>query len=529
MSGERPSFGPLDRAKAALAGGQVQTAARLAAEALSRNEADPEAWLVQSEIALRGGDLKAALAAADRAVGLSARAEARAWIQKARCHSLMDDHPAALAAATGAETAGVTRQEDFVALGALLVRCDAHEAARRNFQAALELDPDSHEAWRGLAAVLRFLGRGEEAEAACDRVLAQDPFDAEIQNLRSSLRRQTSERNHAEELSAILNSGRLDWRGAVQAAYALAKEYEDLGEWALSFRNLEFGARTRRAHTRYDAADDIRVFDAIMAAFPEPPAERGDGCPDETPIFVLGMPRTGTTLVERIISSHSRVASAGEPNDFALQMLHLIRAAPGAAGLDRLDLPRAARDLPMRDWGEAYVAALRQRAGEADRIIDKLPLNFLYAGYIHLALPNAKIVHVRRHPMDACYAMLKFLFSNAYPFSYDQRELGEYYAAHLRLMDHWRRVLPPGRLIEVDYEALVADQEAQSRRLIAELGLDWEDACLRFHENRAASTTGSASQVRERIYDASVGRWRRFEDELQPLADTLRAHGVDIG
>jgi hypothetical protein len=237
---------------------------------------------------------------------------------------------------------------------------------------------------------------------------------------------------------------------------------------------------------------------------------------------VLGLPRSGTTLVDRILSSHSKVASLGEIQDFALV---LIEGAGQAR--DKADLIRRSAAMDHAALGRAYRSRIAERDPRALFAIDKTPLNFLYIGLIALALPNARIVHVRRGAMDGCYAMYKTLFRMGYPFSYDLGDLAAYRIAYERLMAHWRGALP-GRMVEIDYEALIADQEGESRRLVAACGLDWEEACLDFHRNPAPVATASAVQVRAPIHDRSVGLWRRYETGLVPLADALGKAGIAL-
>ena len=237
--------------------------------------------------------------------------------------------------------------------------------------------------------------------------------------------------------------------------------------------------------------------------------------------FIVGLPRSGSTLLDRILGSHSAVASRGERADFALE---LVRTAGPAA--NKTDLVHRSTQLDFRLLGQRYCAHLPTTANA--RQIDKTPANFLYLGLIAAALPQARIVHVRRQPMDACYAMYKTLFRMAYPFSYDLRDLGHYWLAYQRLMAHWRALLPSERYIEIDYEDLVANQEAVTRRLVAHAGLPWEDACLSFERNPQPSLTASAAQVRQPIYNSSVGLWRRYESELAPLAAILRDAGVAV-
>jgi hypothetical protein len=228
-----------------------------------------------------------------------------------------------------------------------------------------------------------------------------------------------------------------------------------------------------------------------------------------------------------VLSSHPDVQSAGELNTFGLELMRLARqgAAPPAS---RIDFVRATAQVDFAALGRAYLQGVQPLRDGRPWFVDKLPFNFLYAGLIHLALPNARIIHLRRHPLDTCFAVYKQLFKDAYPFSYDLDELGRYYVAYHRLMEHWHGVMP-GVVLDVRYEDVVADLEGQARRLVAHCGLPWNDACVRFHENVQATTTASATQVRRPVYDTSVGKWRRVERQLEPVRVLLQRAGIDVG
>jgi hypothetical protein len=238
-------------------------------------------------------------------------------------------------------------------------------------------------------------------------------------------------------------------------------------------------------------------------------------------VFVIGLPRTGTTLVERILGSHSKVFAAGELNQFAMQMVAALQTATGPSA-SKLELIAASLGLDFAALGRAYLRASQPYTGNRAHFTDKTPQNFLYCGLIAAALPGARIIEVVRHPMDSCYAMYKQLFTMAYPFSYDLGDLAAYFSGYRRLMQHWHAVLP-GRILTVRYEDVVRNQEATTRQLLAHCGLDWEDSCLQFERNTQSTTTASAVQVRQKVYDSSVGKWERFKRQLQPLADGLRA------
>jgi len=308
--------------------------------------------------------------------------------------------------------------------------------------------------------------------------------------------------------------------------YALAKEAEDVGEYEQSFEALKAGSRLRRRHLEYHVEKDVAVLNDILRCYADlETCSRGPGCENRSPIFIVGMPRTGTTLVERILAGHSQISSAGELHDFSSELVKEIqRRSPGQA-VAKEQIVQASLGMDFGRLGNNYVEAARQAVGpEFLHFIDKLPFNFLYCGLIHRALPGARIIHMVRDPMDTCYAVFKTLFGQAYPFSYDLDELASYYIAYRKLMDHWKQVMPDF-ILEVAYENVVTDTEQQARRLLAHCGLDWEPGCLNFHRSNTPSTTSSAVQVRQPVYSSSIQKWRHYEQQLEPLRIRLEMAG----
>jgi tetratricopeptide (TPR) repeat protein len=411
---------------------------------------------------------------------------------------------------------------------AVLFRDQRPQAALSLYEQALIMAPQHREAQRGLAFAYRAVGDLARAAQATERALEFDPHDYELVHLRSALRPQTAVSNHVPALKSLLADGIKGWRGAVHVGYAIAKELEDLGDYERSFSYLHAAATLKRRRTLYDLQADLSMLEQIRTQFDAAALHRhqGPGEASRAPIFIFGLPRTGSTLLERILSSHPHVHSFGELDTFALELTRLVVATHGGPTPGREVLLAKSLQIDFQALGLSYLKHVPQDAEGKTHFIDKLPLNSLYAGLIHLALPNATMIWIQRDPMDTCYAMYKFLFSGAYPFSYDLKEIGQYYLAHRKLMAHWCQVLPPRALLKVRYEQLVTDPERETRRILKALGLPWDTACLAFEQNSQPSVTGSAVQVRQPLYRSSINAWRRYERQLAPLLKMLLVGGA---
>ncbi|HXQ51901.1 MAG TPA: sulfotransferase [Stellaceae bacterium] len=396
-----------------------------------------------------------------------------------------------------------------------------HEALA-HYRKALTLKPGLVVAQLGMASVLRELGRIAEAERICETVIASAPRSAAAYHSLGLTKRFAAGDPHIQAMQALERDATLSGEDRIRLLYALAKADADLGEHARSLHRLIEANAMKRKTFDYDETIALGAMERSRAVFtPElMRAKSGLGDTSDVPVFIVGMARSGTTLVEQILASHPAVHGAGERWDFEKSMTDAIRAA-GVEGR----LPEAVASLSgeqIAGIGRTYLRSLGAAAPKAARITDKMPDNFHHLGLIHLALPNARIIHACRDPLDTCLSCFAQLFDAGYQLhTYDLGELGRHYRAYRTLMAHWRDVLPDGAMIDVRYEDVVGDLEGQARRIVAHCGLAWDDACLAFHRSERPVNTASVAQVRQPIYSSSVGRAQGLEDQLRPLIEAL--------
>ncbi len=391
------------------------------------------------------------------------------------------------------------------------------------FDKACRARPDHTPFLLNLATNHTYFGRTEDALALYERILHLQPDSPQAHWSLAAARRAEDDAHIRECARQVLRPG-LHPRAQAFYYYAIGKECEDLGRWEDAFEAFSRGAAARRQTVEYDEAAEQEMFDYLEAHFDAAwLAGCAPGALDESPIFVLGQPRTGTTLIERIISSHSQVSSAGELQQFSLA----IRRLGGHRDAKRFSagLFASALNLAPRELGALYLDSTRRVRGDTPYFVDKLPQNYLCLPLILAALPNAKIVHLTRDPMDACFASFKQLFADAYLHSYEQQEMARHHARYRHLMACWRERFA-GRFLDVSYEDTARDLEPQVRRLLDFLGLPFEERCLTFYAQDTAVSTASAVQVREPAHTRSIGRWRRYEAQLAPMHNALVKAGV---
>jgi tetratricopeptide (TPR) repeat protein len=390
---------------------------------------------------------------------------------------------------------------------------------------ALEKEPNNIQFLVNQANNHMFLDRMEEAELLLHKALQLRPAHPHAHWLLSSLRK-AANREHVEVLQKLTREHASHPRAQAFLYYGLGKELEDLEDWDNAFEAFDRGAKARRSTIDFDEAAEIEMFEAFSKTFTRDwMSSGGSGHDDRSPIFVVGQPRSGTTLIERIITSHSSVYSAGELKQFGHCVRRLCDYREPKHQSARL--AGLAANIDPQQLGRSYMQVTAKLRGPLPRFVDKLPPNYLYIPLILKALPNAKIVHLRRGAMDACFASYKQLFADAYPHSYDQAEMARHHARYYHLMATWRERFGE-RFFDISYEDTTRDLEPHARALIDFLELPWEDACLEFHKQSAPVTTASAVQVRQPVHTRSIGRWRRYQGQLAVLQQTLLDEGVPI-
>ena len=408
-------------------------------------------------------------------------------------------------------------------LAGVLSQAALNQRAVEAQQRCLELKPNHAGALLGLGHALKTVGRQQEAIDAYRRCIEQRPDNGEIYWSLANLKTYTFSDTELAQMQERLAGGGLEPQSEVNFHFALGKAFEDSRDYPRAWEHYQLGNEKQRQLVNYDPVRTEVLNDAIIEVFSREflGAKPAAGNPDSSPIFILGMPRSGSTLTEQIIASHSRVEGTSE-----LPYIGRLSAGLNRNRVGGVNYPEAVRELPdahFQRMGEDYLGWARMHRVEGKPcFIDKMPNNFPSVGLIHLVLPNAKIIDARRNPMDACVGNLKQLYAKGQNFTYDIADIGEYCLEYHRLMDHWDAVLP-GKVLRVQYEDTVLDLENQVRRILEFCELPWEDACLNFHQTDRPVRTASSEQVRQPIYSGAINSWRRYEAELEELQDILQA------
>jgi tetratricopeptide (TPR) repeat protein len=515
----------LDRVLGFLVSRQVPQAASLCQQIVKTVPGFADAWLLLCQLQLDLQRPERAMQCVDRALALNAD-DQRATLLQVECLIASSRSAEARVILEAVESRSQHNALILRLAGNIYAGMHAYGDALRCFSQSVQLDSEDVECWHLYSGVLFAQGLMEEAEGALNEVLRLNPLHCEALLTRASMRTQRPDNNHVPQLQRLLDAGHADGHDAVMLAYALAKELDDLGEYSSAFAHLKRGADKNNDLLDYQPDRDIAFMEYIATAYQQNISGlKSDKSLGKGLVFIVSLPRAGSTLVDRILGSHTAGESLGETGAFHEALLQHARAA---SAVEKMTFTDALSHIDYAALGNTYLEKLGAYSSEAAVIIDKTPSNIQYLGLIHKALPQAKIIHVHKSPMDACYSIYKTYFSRGYSYSYDLQKLGHYYVAYQHMMAHWARVLP-GIFQDMSYEQLVANQQQQTRQLLDYCGLDWEDRCLDFHLNSSPTATASVVQVRQPLFNSSVGKWRCYERQLTALAAILGSAGIETG
>jgi tetratricopeptide (TPR) repeat protein len=461
------------------------------------------------------GDIRGAIVAYHRATA-SLPSLTEAWFRAGALIHTLGDRDGAIASFRRASATGSNSSFGRLGKARALLTEERNDEAELVLRKTLALDPANAMAHDLLGNLLSEFGRFDEARQCFQRAITIAPLLAGSYYDLVRCRRVTTDDGLVQQMEAALATPGLEAAQRLRLHLAMGKATDDLGDYALAMRHFDAADAVRRESSVFDSAQFSREVDKLIArCTPELMARASElGSQDATPVLILGMPRSGTTLVEQIISSHREVAGGGELNFWNERGAewHGLGAAGDSHENAKPFLAEAAAD---------YLGVLRGIARKAARVTDKMPFNFLWAGLIHLAFPRATIIHCRRAPVDVALSIHQTHFHPSLAFPTGGAELVAYFRSYQRLTNHWRNVLPAERFLEVDYEQLTRDPEPVIRKIIAACGLPWHDACLHPESNPRAVKTPSKWQTRQPIYRTSVARWRRYQPWLGPLGELV--------
>jgi len=447
---------------------------------------------------------------------------ARAWVDLSNAQNEMGKFEESFKSAKRVLELVPQQAESHLLYASAIGMIGDHEAAIVACERALEIKPDKPGTMCSLGHHLKTVGRQDDSIASYRRCIQVKPDHAEAYWSLANLKTFRFEDAEVTAMVSLLEKNELADESRAQIHNALGLEYEGRKDYDRAFENFEKGNIVQRKLESYDPVDTESNYDRTIALMDDDFLHKNAGVDesDITPIFIVGLPRSGSTLIEQILASHSQVDATHELGDLSrvVQSVHRKSKKKGEK------FPNTLADIGRDDWadiGEEYLRRTAIFRDEAPYFVDKYPNNFMFAGFLKLAIPNARIIDARRHPLDSCFGTYKQLFASGQPFSYDMTEIGEYYLQYRRLMDHWHEVLP-GFVLDVQYEDVVADLESQVRRILDFCGLPFEEACLRFHETERAVKTASSEQVRQPIYSSSVNLWRNYEEHLETLVHILK-------
>ena len=514
-----PEQAKLEEATRLFVSGRFRESEALAQELVRKNPTDVNAALLLARLAINASCFEDAKAILEKITAMKPRFVA-AWHDLGTVLKELNQHEEAVEVLTHAVGLDQHNAMSHYYLGAALAMAAKPEDAIASYQKAVAIDPNLTGAHIGLGHVLKTVGDQSGGIAAYRRAIELRPNFGETYYSLANLKTFKFEESDIDAMSLRLADENLPVDCRVHFGFSLGKAFEDLKDYERAFEHYEIANQLHRDTIAYDPVQTEVAHERMRNIFSEEyfnDRKSGQACSVADPIFIVGLPRSGSTLLEQILASHSMVDGTSELPDISMIAQGLTQPRSGQV------FPQCMPDLSdqqIKALGEQYLLQTRRHRGEAPMFTDKMPNNFAYVGFIKTILPNAKIIDARRHPMDSCFGCFKQHFAKGQTFTYDLFELGEFYLEYTRLMDHWDSVLP-GAVLRVQYEQVVDDLESQVRRILEFCKLPFEDACVNFHETKRSVRTASSEQVRQPIYRGAVATWKRYGANLDPLRDIL--------
>ncbi len=500
--------------------GNLQQAEKIYRDVLLKDPDNVDALRLLAGIAMRAKQWGDAEALLERAVEITPDFF-QGWMDLGLARQEQDKTDAALQAYARVQRLEPNKANGYAAAGTTSALAGLHDQAIAYYEKAIEREPHHAGALSGLGHVLKTVGRQQEAIARYRECVEYNPSHGESWWSLANLKTFRFKDGEVEAMLAQVDDERLSDEVRANFHFALGKAFEDRKEYDRAFEHYASGNDNRRQRETYDPVQTADVHEQFVSTFTRQflDSRGATGDPSPAPIFIIGLPRSGSTLIEQILASHPQVEGTHELPD-----LGRVARSIGVRREDRKIYPTVVPELTdeeIAELGARYLERTEKHRPEgAPRFTDKLPNNFVHVGFLQLILPNAKIIDARRHPLDSCLGSFKQLFARGQPFTYDQFELAEFYLQYVRLMDHWDTVLP-GKVLRVQYEDVVDDLETQVRCILDYCELPWNDACLRFYETDRAVKTASSEQVRQPIYSSSKHLWRNYEKHLEPMIEVL--------
>ncbi len=503
----------------AFARGQTEEAEKICRQVLREHPNEVDAMRLLASIANKLEQRDDAIILLERAVELKPKF-AGAWADLAETYTESEKFGEALDAVQRVIKLQPNMPFGHMIRGSILGKKDDHEGAINAFKEALEIEPEHIGSNMGLGNTLKTIGRYDEAVKSYKKCIEAQPLFSEAYWSLANLKTYSFDDDEIKNMEKHVQSQDLTPASKAFFHIAIANAKEKQMKYGEAWYHFHTGNELRRTSEIYDSVTTQVTHDALIETFDEEfvNSTKGRGCQSDAPIFILGLPRSGSTLIEQILASHSQVEGTRELPDISLLGRRLTKSKP--PGIKYPDAVKHMTDEEKTEYGESYLETSKRYRTDKPRFIDKMPNNFAHIGFIKTILPNAKIINAKRHPLDSCVSSFKQLFYKGQSWSYDLFEIGEYYLEYERMMDHWHS-LYPGEIYDIQYENIVNNQEDESRALIEYCGLDWEDSCLKFYENKRSVNTASSEQVRQPIYKGAMYAWKNYESEIGALKDIL--------